>query len=121
MQRLIHLQKISGKTQLEFANLIGMSQSKYSKMISGKQKPTADLVTALMNNFGVHPQWLSGELESDVPVYLSDFIEKKKYESLLEEKIKLVEEVAALYRKLNEKAEEDNKRLKNIESTSNKT
>lgn len=120
MQRLTQLQKISGMTQSAFAKSLGMSQSKYSKMINGDQKPTADLVTTVMEVFKVHPQWLSGHIASETPVYLDDFVPKSEYEKIMNEKLSLVEEVANLYRKLAEKTEEENRRLKNIENLSNK-
>lgn len=115
MQRLVQLQKSSGLTQKPFAESLGMSQSKYSKMVNGDQKPTPGLEMQIMKVYKVHPQWLSGELASDVPVYLDDFVPKSDYEKILSEKLSLVEEVANLYRKLAEKTEEENRRLKNIE------
>lgn len=115
MQRLKQLQKNSGLTQKPFAESLGISQAKYSKMLSGTQKPTPGIELEIMKVYKVHPQWLSGELDSETPVYLDDFVPRTNYDKLMNEKLSLVQEVADLYRKLAEKTEEENKRLKNIE------
>ncbi|MCR8633214.1 helix-turn-helix domain-containing protein [Paenibacillus radicis (ex Xue et al. 2023)] len=52
------LRKIHNLNQVEFSNLIGVSQGSLSDIEAGNSKPSIDTVVSIYTNFGCSLEWL---------------------------------------------------------------
>ncbi|WP_270170756.1 helix-turn-helix domain-containing protein [Paenibacillus sp. SYP-B4298] len=57
-ERFLYLRKLAGMKQSEFARLINLSQGRLSDIEKGKNKPSADTLVAVVNQFSPSAEWL---------------------------------------------------------------
>ncbi|WP_051236983.1 helix-turn-helix domain-containing protein [Paenibacillus pinihumi] len=57
-ERFLYLRKLAGMKQSEFARLINLSQGRLSDIEQGKNKPSADTLIAVVNQFSPSAEWL---------------------------------------------------------------
>ncbi|MBJ6362687.1 helix-turn-helix domain-containing protein [Paenibacillus sp. GCM10012307] len=57
-ERFLYLRKMAGMKQSEFARLINLSQGRLSDIEQGKNKPSADTLIAVVNEFSPSAEWL---------------------------------------------------------------
>lgn len=62
------IQKVNNLLDSEMAKILGISESKYIKIASGKEKPTIDIIIKLKENFNVNiDKFLFGKVEPTLP------------------------------------------------------
>lgn len=87
----------------ELAQIVHLSPSKISKVLSGDQKFTSDAVGVLIKELEIHPNWLFGyEGEPHTVMYLKDFVHKSDVQKLEAKIRELKDELGEVYKQLAE-------------------
>ncbi|WP_353720328.1 helix-turn-helix transcriptional regulator [Dyadobacter sp. 676] len=101
--RIAAIMKAHHLNTSELAEIVRLSPSKISKVLSGDQKFTSDAVGILINELGIHPNWLFGyEGGPEKIVYLKDFVHKSELEKLESRIRELKDELGEVYKQLAE-------------------
>jgi len=94
--RILEVFKQSELSRAEFAQALGISNAVLSHISSGRNKPSLDLVLALLNKFPeIHPEWLllgngpmlRKDLQSEWQKQQDDILIKLKYIQLNAKKL----------------------------------
>lgn len=67
-ERIIEIRKANGKTQDEFAEIMGISKNYVSLIENGKKSPSKRLISDICRKFGVNEEWLEfgrGEMKNE--------------------------------------------------------
>lgn len=87
----------------ELAQIVHLSASKISKVLSGDQKFTSDAVGVLIKELEIHPNWLFGyEGDPHTVMYLKDFVHKSDVQKLEAKIRELKDELGEVYKQLAE-------------------
>ncbi|MDR6196184.1 helix-turn-helix transcriptional regulator [Siphonobacter sp. SORGH_AS_0500] len=94
-ERVILLREKVGMSKLQFAQLIGISKSKYYRFEEGD--PTADLtmdsVGIIAEHFKVSLEWLLLGKGGDNPVFVEGYVSRQKYDEMEQRLISIQEEL----------------------------
>jgi transcriptional regulator with XRE-family HTH domain len=72
-ERIKRIRKTNQLNQIDFANIIGVSQGTLSELEQDKYKPSMDTLIAIYNNFKVDLQWLIiGSAQHSYSIILSE-------------------------------------------------
>lgn len=101
--RLIAVLKTKKLSQKQAAELLQLSQSKMSKVISGEQKLSAASAGILIKEFEIYPNWLFGYEGNDEKVmYMKDLVPKSELEKRDQQIQELRNELGDVYKQLAE-------------------
>lgn len=106
------LRKIHNLNQIDFANLIGVSQGSLSDIESGKSKPSVETVVSIHLKFGCSLEWLLIGTES---------LNKSAHELLNLELSNLEKELIYAFRELDTNNQIEAFEIVKIKQKSNKT
>lgn len=101
--RIAALMKAHHLNTSELAEIVRLSPSKISKVLSGDQKFTSDAVGTLIKELGIHPNWLFGyEGKPETVIYMKDLVHKSEVEKLEAKIRELKDELGEVYKQLAE-------------------
>ena len=101
--RIAALMKAHHLNTSELAEIVRLSPSKISKVLSGDQKFTSDAVGILIKELGIHPNWLFGyEGDARSVMYLKDLVHKSEVDKLEFRIRELRDELGEAYKQLAE-------------------
>ena len=70
--RLKECRTASGKTQLEIAQLLGITRAAYSNIEAGRREPDFESLNTLADHFGVSVDYLMGREQKEKPAIKKD-------------------------------------------------
>jgi transcriptional regulator with XRE-family HTH domain len=117
IQRITIVKNYFNLSQKELSLRIGISPSKVSKVESGSQKISAEMVFAINKEFNVSMEWLLGNIGySSKIMFSNDFVPKEELEKERREKEAEQKKVTLLQEKIieyqNEKLEKQSERIR---------
>lgn len=101
--RIAALMKAHHLNTGELAQIVHLSPSKISKVLSGDQKLTTSAVGIIIKELGIYPNWLFGyEGEPETVMYMKDLVHKSEVEKLEAKIRELKDELGEVYKQLAE-------------------